>query len=126
MRVVKTMDELKIPAKHSKFIVEFLKQAQQIKTFNMIDMIILFGSCARGNATLTSDVDIMAVGDGIGDETLFCLYDCAWYPGIEQGDNLVNNDVFVNDRLYFDQRSTIPGTLQWRVAKDGVILNELL
>jgi predicted nucleotidyltransferase len=126
LKTVSSLQELKIPDKHQKFISEFLRQAQGIKTFDKIDMFILFGSCARGSATDSSDVDILAVGENLGDETLFDLYDCAWYPGIEEKNNFVGNDIFVNARDYFDEYKNIAGSFQWRVAKDGVVLNGLL
>jgi len=126
LKAISTIQDLNIPEKHRRFISKFLEQAREIETFNKIDMFVLFGSCARGEATAFSDVDILAVGENLGDETLFDLYDCAYYPGFDEKQNLVNNDVFVNDRKYFESRSSIPGSFQWRVAKDGVILNGLL
>jgi len=126
VKIISSMSELNIPKKHQKFILEFLRQAQEIKDFNKIDMFILFGSCARGEATASSDVDIMAVGESLDDETLFDLYDCAWYPGMELKENLVDNDVFVSDRSYFEYYKSKIGSLHWRVARDGVNLNGLL
>jgi len=117
---------LNIPQKHRQFIVNFLKKARDINTFDRIDSFILFGSCARGEATERSDVDILAVGDGLGDETLFDLYDCAMYPGWEKDENLVDNDVFVSNRVYFDAHKNNIGSFHWRIAKDGVNLNGLL
>jgi predicted nucleotidyltransferase len=126
LKTISSIQELKIPEKHKKFISEFLKQARYIETFDKIDMFILFGSCARGNATASSDVDILAVGENLGDETLFDLYDCAYYPGLEEKINFVGNDIFVNARDYFEENKNITGSFQWRVAKDGVVLNGLL
>ena len=126
MKTITTLQELNIPQKHQRFIFEFLKQAQTINTFDKIDTFILFGSCARGDATEKSDVDILAVGDGLGDETLFDLYDCTMYPGWEKDENLVDNDVFVSNRAYFDTHKNTIGSFHWRVARDGVSLNGLL
>ena len=126
MKTISTLQELNIPPKHQRFISEFLRQAKEIKTFNKIDTFILFGSCARGDAHEKSDVDILAIGDGIGDETLFDLYDCEWYPGFENKENFVNSDVFVDDINYFENQKKVLGSFQWRVAMDGVNLNGLL
>jgi predicted nucleotidyltransferase len=126
MKTISNIQELNLPYKHRRFIEEFLRQAQQIETFDKIDKFILFGSCARGNATIKSDVDIFVTGDGIGDETLFDLYDCTWYPEMDIEGTVVNNDVFVDDIAHFKKCSDIIGTFEWRVARDGVILNELL
>jgi predicted nucleotidyltransferase len=126
MKTISALQELNIPLKHQRFILEFLRQAKEISTFDKIDTFILFGSCARGNAHEKSDVDILAVGDGLGDETLFDLYDCEYYPGFNERENQVNSDIFVNDSNFFDERKQIVGSFQWRVAKDGVSLNGLL
>jgi len=126
MKNISTLQELNIPQKHQRFISEFLRQAKEIRTFNKIDAFILFGSCARGDAHEKSDVDILAIGDGIGDETLFDLYDCEWYPGFERNENFVNSDVFVDDAHYFEKQKEVLGSFQWRVARDGVNLNGLL
>ena len=88
MKTISALHELNIPSKHRRFIAEFLCQAKEINTFNKIDAFILFGSCARGDAHDKSDVDILAVGDGLGDETLFDLYDCEWFPGRDEKEHL--------------------------------------
>jgi len=126
MKSISNLHELNIPTKHQRFISEFLRRAKKISTFDKIETFILFGSCARGDANEKSDVDILAIGDGIGDETLFDLYDCEWYPGFEQKENFVNSDVFVDDRNYFEEQKEVLGSFQWRVARDGVNLNGLL
>ena len=124
MKSIFSLTELNISQKHKRFISEFLRQAKEISTFDKIDAFILFGSCARGDAHEKSDVDILAVGDGLDDETLFDLYDCEWFTGREE--NFVNSDVFVNDRQFFEQQKQVVGSFQWRVDKDRVNLNGLL
>jgi len=126
MKTISTLQELNMPLKHQRFIVEFLRQAKEISTFDKIDTFILFGSCARGEAHEKSDVDILAIGDNLGDETLFDLYDCTMYPGWEKNENLVDNDVFVSNRIFFDTNKNSIGSFHWRVAKDGLNLNGLL
>ena len=126
MKTITTLDELQIPDKHKRFITNFLAQSKQIPTFNQIDLFILFGSCARGDATEKSDVDILAVGENIGDETLFDLYDCAYYPDCNLKENFVGNDVFVNCSKSFSKYSEVLGSFEWRVKRDGVLLNGLL
>jgi len=126
MKNIYTLQELNISPKHKRFISEFLRKAKTINTFNKINTFILFGSCARGDAHEKSDVDILAIGNGIGDETLFDLYDCEWYPGFERKENFVNSDIFVDDINYFERQKDVVGSFHWRVAKDGVSLNGLL
>jgi predicted nucleotidyltransferase len=126
MKTIFSLTELNISSRHQLFISEFLRQAKEINTFNKIDTFILFGSCARGDTHKKSDVDILAIGDGLGDETLFDLYDCEWFPGRENKENFVNSDVFVNDRKFYDIQKQVVGSFQWRVDKDGVNINGLL
>ena len=126
MKIIYDLQELNVSPKYQRFIYEFLRQAKEIETFDRIDTFILFGSCARGDAHDKSDVDIIAIGEGLGDETLFDLYDCEYYPGFNEKENQVNSDVFVNDRNFFNDQKQIVGSFQWRVNKDGVSLNGLL
>ena len=126
MKAISSLSELNVSLKHRRFILEFLRQAKKIRTFDKIDAFILFGSCARGDAHDKSDVDIMAIGAGLGDDTLFDLYDCSVYPGWREAENCVDNDVFVSDSSYFDSHKDEVGSLHWRVARDGVNLNGLL
>jgi len=126
MKKISSLQELNLPAKHQRFISEFLRQAKKINTFNQIETFILFGSCARGDAHEKSDVDILVVGENLTDDTLFALYDCALYPGWEKDENTVDNDVFVSNRDYFNAHKNNVGSFHWRVAKDGVDINGLL
>jgi len=112
LKTISTLDELNIPHKHQFFITNFLRQAKEINTFGKIDAFILFGSCARGDAHDKSDVDILAIGDGLSDETLFDLYDCEWFPERESKEYFVNSDVFVNDKKFFDQQKQVVGSFQ--------------
>ena len=105
MKAIFSLTELNIPQKYQRFIFEFLRQAKKISTFDKIDDFILFGSCARGDIHEKSDVDILAVGEGLGDETLFDLYDCEWFPGRDDKENFVNSDVFVNERRFLISRN---------------------
>jgi predicted nucleotidyltransferase len=126
VKIISNISELKIPPKHQRFISEFLRQAKNIGTFDKIDSFILFGSCARGDANEKSDVDIIAIGEGLSDETLFDLYDCEYFPGLWEKENFVACDVFVSDRTYFDVHKNDIGSFHWRVDRDGVNLNGLL
>ena len=126
MRRVKTIEDLKIPQSHKQFILGFLERAKQQPTYENISTFILFGSCAREDVKNNSDIDIMVLGDGIGDETLFDMYDCTWWSDMVEEGCGVNCDVLVNTIDFFNQRVHEPGSLQWRINRDGVLLNELL
>jgi len=67
-------------------------------------------------------MDIM-VGDGLGGDTLFDLYDCSVYPGWRENENCVDSDVLVSDRSSLYVRKNELGCFHRRVVKDGVNLN---
>ena len=123
MRRVKTIEDLKIPKSYKQFILGFLERAKQQPTYERISTFVLFGSCAREKVENNSDVDIMVLGDSIGDETLFDMYDCTWWSEMVEEGCGVNCDVFVNSNDFFEQQVQVPGSLQWRIDKDGVLLN---
>ena len=89
-------------------------------------MLLSFSVVARVVMHMRKVMWISSPLDGIGDETLFDLYDCEYYPGFNEKENQVNSDVFVNDSGFFNDRKLIVGSFQWRVNKDGVSLNGLL
>ena len=52
------LNELNMPEKHSRFIRNYY---ENIVNESYVDKIILFGSCAKGNVTIESDIDILIV-----------------------------------------------------------------
>jgi predicted nucleotidyltransferase len=123
MKQINSLNELVIPQKHKDFLAVFLKNVNSISNRGKIERLILFGSCARGDATEKSDIDLAALGAEVDDETLWELYDCVpeYTPG-----RYVENDIVVITNKLFDEHVNSFGMVQRYIAKDGVDLSELL
>jgi len=123
MKTVQSLEDLCVPEKHSDFLAAFLNNASKIPNRKKIERLVLFGSCARGNATDKSDIDIVAIGKDIDDDTLWQLYDCAppYVPG-----QYVKNDIIAMTNSLFEEHIASFGKIQKYIAKEGVDLSGLL
>ena len=66
MRVC-SLPELNLPEKHARFIRFYL---ENILKESYVDKVILFGSCAKGNASFDSDIDLFIVTTtGLSDDS---------------------------------------------------------
>jgi len=67
MRITKTLHELELPEKHSNFIRVCFGKLFEL---SYVDRIILFGSCAKGQANDNSDIDFLIVTKtGLADDS---------------------------------------------------------
>lgn len=123
MRTIKLLDELILPKKHKRFLEIFLKNVPSISNRDKIERLVLFGSCARGEATDTSDVDIVALGENIDDDTLGELYFCAPTP---MSGFYVKNDILTITNDVFNQYKDSYGMVQKYIEKEGIDLCGLL
>ena len=123
MRKAKSLDELSVPNKHREFLESFLKNVITISNFRKIERLVVYGSCARGEATDNSDIDIVALGEDIDDETLWELYDCTpdYVPG-----KYVKNDIFALKNNQFDEHINSFGLVQKYIEKEGIDISGLL
>jgi len=123
MRTVQSIEDLRIPEKHGNFLVTFLKNVSQIPNRDKIERLVLFGSCARGDATDKSDIDLVAIGNDIDDDTLWQLYECAppYVPG-----HYIKNDIITMTNSLFEEHIASFGKIQKYIAKEGVDLSGLL
>ena len=81
MRIVKSFDELKMPDSHRIFLEHLLVY---FKSYPIIERVILFGSCAKGEATQNSDIDLLLLGSGITDEDEWNIaWNCPKLDGIK-------------------------------------------
>ena len=123
MRAIQSIDDLKLPEKHRNYLKEFLRQVSQLPERGRIEKLVLFGSCARGDATERSDLDIVAIGENLDDELLWKLYDCmpAYIPG-----KYVENDIIaITNKQYRDYIHSF-GMVQKHIEQEGVDLAGLL
>ena len=123
MRKIQSLDDLALPDKHRSFLEQFLMQVAGLSERCKIERLVLFGSCARGEATEGSDIDIAAIGEEIDDETLWKLYDCvpAYVPG-----QYVRNDIIAITNSQFTKHINSFGMVQKYIFREGVDLSGLL
>ena len=123
MRKIQSLDDLALPEKHRCFLEQFLMQFAGLSECGKIERLVLFGSCARGEATEGSDIDIAAIGEKIDDETLWKLYDCvpAYVPG-----QYVKNDIIAITNNQFTKYVNSFGMVQKYIQREGVDLSGLL
>ena len=81
------------------------------------DKIILFGSHARGNASLDSDVDLLVVMEVEGSRR-----EKAVEIGVALHDIDAAKDVIVVRPKDFAWRKDVVGTIEWPAAREGRVL----
>jgi len=121
MQAINSLDELKLPQKYKKFLNYFLKNLSRVDS---VDRVILFGSCARGDVRVRSDIDLMIIGDNITDEDEDFIYaDC----GPEyQSDFYSACDIFTSNHDWYNQMKDKTGSLHWRIERDGKDLTAIM
>jgi len=122
MKKVTSLDQLDISTLHKGFLTHFLSNASKV---DYVSKVILFGSCARGQAQEGSDIDLLVITDddlSLEDE-FYVMYDC-----VPSGDDefYVPSDVIVDPIGNYDRFKGAFGMLQRAVEREGVDLSELL
>ena len=123
MKTITSLDELVIPVKHRLFLEFFLNNAREMKNKDKIERLILFGSCAKGEAGEKSDIDIAAIGPAIDDETLGELYYCAPEPN---SGCYIDNDILAMTNTLYERFKSSYGMVQKYIEQDGVDISGLL
>ena len=121
MKTIDSLSELNMPVKHRNFLQKYLGNLSKI---DIIDRIILFGSCAKGYIHEHSDIDLMIIGNGItrDDETNIYGYSLPDVPYKEY----VSTDVIICSQETYDEYKTQYGYVQRHVEKDGIELTNYL
>jgi hypothetical protein len=120
MRTINSLDELKIPTNHKIYLEHLL---EYFKAYPKIEKILLFGSCAKGNASPRSDIDLYILGSDINDEDEWNIaWNCPTWEGVEY----VSCDLLSSTHDSFNKMSKIPGMVQCAVELMGVDLSGLL
>jgi len=121
MRYADSIDEVKLPEKHSKFLYAFLNGLSKLDS---VERVILFGSCARESAHNKSDIDLMIIGDNITDNDENSIYfDCM--PDVFSG-YYVETDLLFSTNDRYDQFKVEPGYIQRQIERFGVDLTKCL
>ena len=121
MRSVRSVEELNIPDTHKRFIKRYL---DNIRKFDCLSKIILFGSCAKETAVHNSDVDLfLLTKQKVPVNVEFnIIFDSI--PSLSEG--YVKNDVLLQSEEEYRQYKNLPGMIQKAVEREGVDLSELL
>ena len=121
MRTIQSVNELKIPNTHKQFIEQYLKN---IRKFDCLTKVFLFGSCAKETAMSNSDVDLfLLTKHKVPIDTEFnIIFDSIPAPN----EGYIKNDVLLISEEEYEQFKTVPGMIQKAVEQEGVDLSELL
>jgi predicted nucleotidyltransferase len=120
MRTINSLRELNLPARHELCLEQML---EYLVSFPKIERVILFGSCARGEATPKSDIDLFLLGANLTDED---DWEIAWRCPKIEGKDYISCDLISSTYDDFDRMSKVPGMIQYAVALRGVDISELL
>ena len=120
MRTVNSLRELNLPARHELCLEQLL---EYLGSFPKIERIILFGSCARGEATPNSDIDLFLLGSDMTDED---EWEIAWNCPKMEGEDYISCDLISGTHDNFERMSKVPGMIQYAIVLRGVDISELL
>jgi len=120
MRTVNSLEELNLPARQEQCLGQLL---EYFGKFPKIERILLFGSCARGEATPNSDIDLFLLGPDLTDED---EWEIAWNCPVSEGKDYISCDLLSGTYDDFERMSKVPGMIQYVIALRGVDISELL
>jgi len=120
MRTVSSIEELKLPSLHETYLARLL---EYLRSYPKIEKVLLFGSCANGYATRSSDIDLFLLGSEITDEDEWNIaWNCPRWDDIEY----VAFDLLSGNFDTYESMSKVPGMIQHSIQLRGVDLSELL
>lgn len=121
MRILNSLNELNIPNTHKIFIERYLNN---IRKFDCLSRVFLFGSCAKETATPNSDVDLfLLTKHKVPTDIEFnIIFDNI--PAL--GEGYVKNDVLLKSEEEYEQYKNSVGMIQKAIEQEGVDLSGLL
>ena len=120
MRAIKSFDELRMPRTHSVYLERLI---DYFKTYPKIERVLLFGSCAIGEATPRSDIDIFIVGSDLTDVD---EWEIAWNcPNCDES-RYVSCDILSGTHESYERMSKVPGMVQYAIELRGADISGLL
>ena len=120
MQEIKSLDDLNLPEKFHRFLTIFLNNISGIKS---VKEVILFGSCARGDIKVTSDIDILVLGEHITEHEEDQIY--IFCPPAYGTPSYLPCDIIVSNRATYDKYRDEPGMVQRWIELEGANLSEL-
>ena len=120
MHTVDSLEELEMPVGHKVYLQHLLGY---FKTYPEIERVLLFGSCAKGEATSKSDIDLFILGSEMTDEVEWeIVWNCPKWADV----GYIPYDLLSGTHAKFEEMSKIPGMLQYAIKLRGVDISELL
>ena len=120
MRLINSLDELTMPAKHRIYLQHLL---EYFKSYPVIEKVLLFGSCAKGDASPASDIDVYLLGSNISDED---EWNIAWNCPKWEGVDYISCDILSGTYESYKKHAIIPGMVQCAIEMMGVDISGLL
>ena len=120
MRVIMSLTELKMPKAHEVYLERVLGY---FRMYPKIEKVLLFGSCAKGEATPRSDLDLFLVGSDLTDDD---EWDIAWNFPKWDGTGYISCDLLSSTHESYEIMSKVPGMVQNAIEQRGVDLSGLL
>ena len=122
MKRIISLDQLNISTHHKGFLTYFLSNVSRV---DYVLRVILFGSCARGQAGESSDIDLLVItkNEISTDEEFHIMNDCAPWGDDEY---YVPSDIIVDPVGNYERFKDTFGMLQRAVELEGVDLSEFL
>ena len=114
MRSINSLDELKMPLSHKIYLEHLL---DYFKTCPKIEKVFLFGSCAKGEATRNSDIDLYILGSDISDED---EWNITWKCPKPEGADYVSCDLLSDTCNSFEKMSKVAGMVQCAIKLMGI------
>ena len=120
MRIINSLENLKMPMSHRVYLQHLL---EYFRSYPIIERVLLFGSCAQGEATQKSDIDLFVLGSEMTDEIEWdIVWNCPKWSNVEY----VPFDLISGTHDSFEEMSKIPGMVQYAIKLRGVDISELL
>ena len=120
MRSINSLDELKMPLNHRIYLEHLI---DYFRSYSKIERVLLFGSCAKGEASRNSDIDLYILGTDISDED---EWNIAWNCPKWEDVDYISCDLLSGTHESFEKMSKIPGMVQCAVKMMGVDISGLL
>ena len=120
VRIIESYEDLRIPRTHEVYLERLI---DYFKTYPKIERVLLFGSCAIGEATQRSDMDLFLIGSDLTDDD---EWEIAWNcPKLDEAE-YISCDILSGTHESYERMSKVPGMVQYAIELRGVDISGLL